>query len=239
MLAGPHIRLNLEASDVLINSGDSVCTPIQKWLKCHAQLVNRVRRTYSMTITESYVFLFIIVMTVTVTMMKISGGKKSSHEIDAPLTHLSCVDVQFNLLHCVYSHSSTRQLTHLEGPLSHLEGLSGTCHISPSIHLESVSCGFEELVNTQPVFPTDSSPNSPFLLYSISPLTATEMRYWRFTNDRDSKKSLRTMDLIFLSGHINKKDTSRLDYILITVIKVVSVAIKIARLWNLHATTLV
>lgn len=40
-----------------------------------------------------------------------------------------------------------------------------------------------------PVFPSDSPSNNPFLLYSISPLTAQEMRYWHFANDGDSKKS--------------------------------------------------
>lgn len=57
--------------------------------------------------------------------------------------------------------------------------------IRPSILIQCV-CGSEKSVNSQAFF-SWSPPDSTFLLHSISPLTAPEIRYWRFTNDGPSK----------------------------------------------------
>lgn len=64
--------------------------------------------------------------------------------------------------------------------------------------------------HSPPVFPSDSPSNNPFLLYSINPLTAQEIRYWCFANDGD---------FIFIGRYISKKGWRWENDIPVTVIK--------------------
>lgn len=109
-----------------------------------------------------------------------------------PLTLMSA-------LLAVKTHSSEQP----RGHLSHLEGLSKSCHIIPSIHLDLLRHGYEEWVNNRPVFST----HSPFPLCSIRPLAASEIRYWRFANDGVTKKTSEVWICEFLQAAMSINET--------------------------------
>lgn len=125
-------------------------------------------------------FFFIVTAVMSVIMI---SSEISPHEKDTHLTHLSCVCVQVLELqlqlwvhswlhHGCISHTSVWQLTCLWAQLSHLEGLSGSCHINPSIHLQPVHSSCTELVNTWQVLPS----YSPL----IAPSFTTQSAFWLF-----------------------------------------------------------
>lgn len=102
----------------------------------------------------------------------------------------------------------------------------GTCHISLSIHLESVSCGFEELVNTHHQFFFLIAP--PITLSSSTPSALWLHKKWDIgiLLMMETQKSLRTMDFYFYFywlfsniSNISKKGWAKLNFIPITIIK--------------------
>lgn len=110
----------------------------------------------------------------------------------------------------------------LEGLLSHLEGLSGSCHINPSIHQQPVHSSFTELINTWQVFPSDSPPIAPSFT-TPSPLWLLQ----KLDIGVPPMMALNTMDVWFLflqsiiSGKVKKNELDQVRRFFFTVIKVI------------------
>lgn len=119
-------------------------------------------------------------------------GEQSSHEID-----LSCTEVP-----CTYNYECGHGCV-LEGQYSGLEVLSASRRISPCIHLDLAHCGFEEFEYSRQGFSSKAS----FLLHTISPLIATEIIYWYFTNDDSQSRHSRVWIFFYtLSCQSNKQE---------------------------------
>lgn len=89
----------------------------------------------------------------------------------------------------------------LESCSSHLEGLSGTCHINPSMPSHTTVPWIWKIGEYSTDLYFGLHPDSPFLCYSIHSLTASEIRYWLFANENKKVALLWISDFFFrLSG---------------------------------------